>query len=323
MPPWTPPVGDNVLRPEAPEDFAVLFDILEQALAEEIAGDRETVIRPLALLGVRYLGGHTGLRCLLHGETGSGKTWAAKSLAQHLGAPFARISMPDTAETTWRGVDLTNHIDAMRRGLMQRGVNIGAATALANRAVVLVDDMDVIRLQPFQSYADSDRGQRGGRQSSLVNCWSGEDIAIDEGAWVWSTRSVLVIGAGQFDGLEEPVDGAALVRWGLVPPLAEGIAAGTVVEMPALTTADLCAVALRESAKLCAPAFEAFGYVLTISSEAVRHASATARARDSGAGVRAVTGVLRRAADRILIRAVSAGVPAGARITVAPDDIRG
>lgn len=321
MPYRTQPDADNVLRPETPENFAVLFDILEQELAADIAGDPENVIRPLALLGVRHLAGHTGLRCLLHGESGSGKTWSAKSLARHIGAPFVRVSMPDTAETTWRGVDITNHIDAMRRGLLRPGITSDAATALANRAVLLVDDMDVMRLEPFQSYGDSDKGQRAGRQSSLVNCWAGEDITIDEGAWVWSTRSVLVVGAGQFDGLEEPLDSSSLIRWGMIPPLAERIAMGTIVQMPPLTAADLCAVAKREALQLCAPAFSAFGYTLIISPEAVRRAVSAVRDSDSAAGVRVVAGLLRRVADRMLIRLVSTAVPAGARVTLAPDDV--
>ncbi|MHB1168738.1 MAG: ATP-binding protein [Longimicrobiales bacterium] len=321
MPYSTQPDADNVLRPETPEDFAVLFDILEQELAADIAGDRENVIRPLALLGVRHLAGHTGLRCLLHGESGSGKTWAAKALARHLGAPYVRVSMPDTAETTWRGVDITNHIDAMRRGLLRPGISSDAATALANRAVVLVDDMDVMRLEPFQSYGDSDKGQRAGRQSSLVNCWAGEDMMIDEGAWIWSARSALVIGAGQFDGLQEALDGSALIRWGMIPPLAERIAMGAIVQMPLLAAADLCAVAAREALQLCAPAFSAFGYTLIISPEAVRRAVNVVRERDHAAGVRAVTGLLRRVADRTLIQAVSQAAPVGARITLAPDDM--
>ena len=321
MPYRTHPDADNVLRPETPEDFAVLFDILEQELAADIAGDPENVIRPLALLGVRHLAGHTGLRCLLHGESGSGKTWAAKALARHLGAPFVRVSMPETAETTWRGVDITNHIGAMRRGLLRTTISSDVATALANRAVVLIDDMEVMRLEPFQSYGDSDKGQRAGRQSSLVNCWAGEDITIDEGAWVWSTRSVLVIGAGQFDGLEEPLDSSALIRWGMIPPLAERIAMGTIVHMAPLAAANLCAVAMRGALELCAPAFSAFGYTLIISPEAVRRAVSVVRDCDSAAGVRAVTGLLRRVADRMLIRLVSTAVPAGARVTLAPDDV--
>lgn len=322
MPYRTQPGVNNVLRPETPEDFAVLFDILEQELTADIAGDRENVIRPLALLGVRHLAGHTGLRCLLHGESGSGKTWAAKALARHLGAPYVRVSMPDTAETTWRGADITNHIDAMRRGLLRPSISSVAATALANRAVVLIDDMDVMRLEPFQSYGDSDKGQRAGRQSSLVNCWAGEDITIDEGAWVWSTRSVLVIGAGQFDGLEEPLDSSSLIRWGMIPPLAERIAMGTIVHMPPLAAADLCAVASREALQLCGPTFSAFGYVLNISPEAVRCALSVVRNRDGRAGVRGIAGLLRRAADRRLTRAVTEAVPFGAQITLAPDDVQ-
>lgn len=323
MPSRAQPDADNVLRPETPQDYAALFDILEQGLAVDIAGNREDVIRSLALLGVRHLAGHHGLRCLLHGESGSGKTWAAKSLARQLGAPFVRISMPDTAETTWRGVDLTNHIDAVRRGLVRPGITPHAATGLANRAVVLVDDMDVMRLEPFQSYSESDKGQRAGRQASLVNCWAGEDIIIDEGAWVWSTRSVLMIGAGRFEGAEEPLNSSSLVRWGIIPPLAERIALSTVVHMPLLEPADLSHVVLREALQLCEPAFSAFGYRLCISPEAVRRAVASEQARSTAVGVRAVVGVLRRAADRVLIRMVSNAVPVGARATLAPDDLYG
>jgi len=308
------------LRPQSPEDFAILFEILETELAAEIAGDREKLIQPLALLGVRHLAGHTGLRCIIRGETGTGKTTVAKALALQLGAPFCRISAGEMAETTWRGADLTNHIDALRRGLLGTKVTMSSATALACRSIVLIDDLDVLRLQPFESYSDSDRGQRAGRQASLAGLWSGEDILVNEGEWTWSTAGVLVIGAGAFEGVEHPIDSASLTQWGLATSLAERLASGTIIQMEPLPLADLCAVALREAEQLVAPAFQAFGYELTISAAAAHHAAGYARARDESAGVRSVVGVLRRAADRLLIRLVTSAKP-GARVTLAPDDL--
>jgi hypothetical protein len=80
-------------------------------------------------------------------------------------------------------------------------------------------------------------------------------------------------------------------------------------------------VASRETLQLCGPTFASFGYTLIISPEAVRRAVTIVRSRDSGAGVRAVTGLLRRVADRMLIRAVSQALPVGGRVTLAPDDV--
>ena len=240
------------LRPESPEDFAVLFDMLETELATDIRGDREKLIQPLALLGVRHLAGHAGLRCLIRGEPGTGKTAIAKCLALHLGAQFCRISVAEMAETTWRGADLPRHIDALRRGLMGPTVTGSSATALANRSVVLIDDLDVLRLQPFEAYSESDPGQRAGRQASLVGLWSGEDIIINEGEWTWSTAGVLVFGAGAFEDIESPVDSVSLTKWGLAASLAERLACGTILQLEPLPLADLCTVAMRETEQLVA-----------------------------------------------------------------------
>jgi hypothetical protein len=309
-------IDASLLRPQSPQDFAVLFDMFES----ELAVDRETVIQPVALLGVRHLA-HTGLRAMIRGEAGTGKTRTAKSLALHLGAPFCRISVAEMAEMTWRGADLTNHIDSLRRGLIQPGVTTSVATGLTNRAVVLIDHMDALRIQPFESCSESDKGQRAGRQSSLENLWSGEDILINEGEWSWCTAGVLVIGAGRFDGIDEPVDSVALTQWGLAASLAERLAAGTIIELQPLRLADLCAVALREAERLLMPAFQGFGFRLAISAAAVHHAATSARARDESAGVRVVTAMLRRAADRLLIRHVTNASPAGSSVTLAPDDL--
>lgn len=243
-------------------------------------------------------------------------------LAALLGVPFCRVSLAETAETTWRGADITNQIDAMRRGLFRPGTTMEAATALASQAVVLVDDMDVMRLEPYQSYADSDRGQRAGRQQSLLSLWSGEPMPIGEADWIWRTDSVLVIGAGEFDGARIPLDSGALVRWGLSSALAERVTSGTIVHMRELPSADMSAVACREAYRLCAPAYEGFGYRLRISPEAARHAMMATRERDQHAGVRAVIGLLRRSAGRLLVGMVLEAAPVGTVGTLAPDDLQ-
>lgn len=312
---------DPFLLPQSPDDYADLFSILEAELQQDLVGDPSGVIQPLALLGVRHLAGHGCLRCLIHGQPGTGKTTAAKLLAPLLGLPFCRVSLAETAETTWRGADITHQIDAMRRGLIRPGVTGEAATALASRAVVLVDDMDVMRLEPYRSYADSDRGQRAGRQQSLLSLWSGEALPIGEADWIWRTDSVLVIGAGEFEGVGAPLDSAALIEWGLSAALAERVTSGTIVHMRELPAADVSAVACREAYRLSAPAFEGFGYDLRISPEVGRHAVLVARDRDPHAGVRAVIGLLRRSADRLLIGTVLGAAPKGTVCTLAPDDL--
>jgi hypothetical protein len=313
--------SEHMLRPQTPADHADLFAVLEAELREDLVGDPADVIQPLALLGVRHLAGHAGLRCLIHGQPGSGKSTAARVLADLLGAPCCRISLAETAETTWKGADITDQIDAMRRELIRPGVTLEAATALASRAIVLVDDMDVLRLEPYRSYGDSDRGQRVGRQQSLLSLWSGEAVPIGGADWIWRTERVLVIGAGEFEGADAPLDSAALLRWGLSATLAERVTSGTIVHMRQLPPADVSRVACREAYRLSAPAFEGFGYRLFISPEASHHALLVCRERDPHAGVRAVAGLLRRSADRLLIRMVLAEAPVASMATLAPDDL--
>jgi hypothetical protein len=316
------PSDSSVLRPRTPADHADLFAMLEAELSEEFTASLEDVIQPLALLGVRHLAGHRGLRCLIHGESGVGKTTAAKVLAGLLGVPFCRLSLTETAETTWRGADIPNQIDALRRGLIRPGVSVDSATLLASQSIVLVDDMDVMRVEPYGSYGDSDRGQRAGRQQSLLSLWSGEPMPIGEADWTWHTETVLVIGAGEFHGIEPPMDAAGLVRRGLSAPLAERLASGSLIHVPALTAPDLARVACREAQRLSISAFEAFGYPFRISMEAAHQAVTVARRRGADAGVRGVVGLLRRSADRLLIRMICAeAAPIGTAVVLAPDDL--
>jgi hypothetical protein len=305
------------LEPRTPADFADLFAMLEEDLTSAIVADAHDVVRPLALLGVRHLAGQAGLRCLIHGEPGTGKTTAARILAGLLGFPFFRVSMAETAQTTWRGTDLPAHVNAAYQGvrMLPHGIR------LMSRAVVLLDDLQVLRLEPFASHGDSTRDQREGLQSSLLSVLSGESISVADGEWTWDSSRCLILCAGHFHGLDGDVDAASLTRWGISRPLADRISAGTIIRLRELPTTDLAEVAMREAHATLSAAFNAFGYALVIAPEAVRHAARTARQRDPEAGPRQVVAAIRRAGDRLLMRLIENGVPHRTVATLTPDDV--
>jgi hypothetical protein len=309
------------LSPRSPADMADLYAMVHDDVSSHVAGAANaSTLKSLALLGVRSLAGHELLRCLIVGEPGTGKTTVVRQLAHTLGLPFLRVSMPDTPETTWGGgADLLDQVAALVRALPESGPE---SARRAGHMVLLIDDLDIVRLEPWVAHGASDRGQREGRQRSLLSVWSGDTLPIgDDYSWRWDTRRVLVIACMEGDGLPDTVVGAAdLVRWGFLAPLADRIAMGAVLRMHPVSRTEATDLLVRETERLAAPAFEAFGYRLTVSPAAARYVLVSLEKAD--AGVRSLVGVLRDAADAALIELVTSAAPVGTERVLGPDDVQ-
>lgn len=303
------------LEPQTPADMADLFGMICDDLGRRITGCKDTV-RTFALLGTRHLAGHELLRCLVLGEPGSGKTTIVESLAQIIDVPYLRVSMTETPETTWGGgPDILDQVAALAS-------SDGGRRGDASHMLLHLDDLDIVRLEPWQAYGAPDRGQRDGRQRSLLTLWSGGVIAVgDEHPWQWRTSRSLIIACMEGDGLPDPpLTAARLVAWGLLPPLADRFASGTVVRMPVMTERDLVPFAAAEAEQRATPAFRAFGYQLAIPPAVARYALAIRKGPASGP--RELIGILCDAADRALIELVASAAPPATERVIRPDDIR-
>jgi hypothetical protein len=303
------------LEPQTPADMADLFGMICDDLGRRIAGCQD-VVRTFALLGTRHLAGHELLRCLVIGEPGTGKTTIVEALAQIIDVPYLRISMPETPETTWGGgPDILDQVAALKS-------RDGGHRADASHMLLHLDDLDIVRIEPWQAYGAPDRGQREGRQRSLLTLWSGGVIGVgDDHPWQWNTRRSLIIACMEADGLPDPpLTAARLAAWGLLPPLADRFASGTVVRMPVMMERDIVPLATAEAERRAAPAFRAFGYRLTIPASVARYALAARKA--TAPGPRELIGILCDAADRALIELVASAAPPTTERVIRPDDIR-
>ncbi len=309
------------LEPAGPADAAALYGMLLDELRRCIRGtENELTLQTIALLGVRHAAGRGHLRALIVGEPGTGKTRLVEPVAELLAMPLVRIPVAEMAETTWGGgSDLPDYIQALASHLGDRGIVTGRAQA--ERAVVLIDDLDAAQLKPFgTSYGNSERGQREGRQRSLLTLWQGGAIPIgDDGTWSWRSARALVIAA--MEGAElppGPLSSVDLQRWGLLPNLAERMAMGTILRMHPVRGVELAWVIEQEAHRLSAPAYQSFGYTLRIDPAAARYA---ARVVEKRGGTRAAVGLLRAACDRALLELVAAGAAHGTVRVIGPDDV--
>lgn len=306
------------LRPESPADMADLYSMVLDELRSRVTGRRNVpALRMLALLGVRHLAGHELLRCVVIGEPGVGKTTLVRALAECLDCErrLLRVPLPETPETTWGGgADLPDRI----RGFVEEMPSVSRGSA--EGMLLHLDDMDIMRLKPWESYGASDRGQREGRQRSLLSIWSGEEISAgDDWSQRFSTRRILVIGCLEGEGLPAKPDSGALVKWGLIPALAERMAMSTLVRLHPAEGHEAGIVAVREAERLAQPAYEAFGYRLSISAEAVAYALRSVEPRELS--TRGLIGLLRAAADNALLELVARAAPRGTARVVGPDDV--
>src|SRR5690606_23955980 len=136
----------------------------------------------LALLGVRHLarnltGNTTLLRALITGPRASGKSSLAKIFAESLGVPHVIIPASAMAEMNWSGSDLGDFLGV----LYDSSLSMQAALEVierAERAVVVVDDLDALRL-PGRYGSPSTRDYQLGRQQGLRLLFEGGVIPIE------------------------------------------------------------------------------------------------------------------------------------------------
>lgn len=318
--------GRDGLCPTNHDDVAALFDLMYETMRGQIVGcDAE--IERLALLGVRHLardltGRDALLRALITGPPGSGKSTLARVFAETMSLPQVTIPASAMAEMNWSGSDLGDFLGVLYHA-PPVGLDPAEAVALAERAVVVVDDMDALRL-PGRYGSASSRDYQLGRQECLRPLMEGGVIPIESrnASMFWQSRRALVIAVGTFDDVGAVAPTADdLVAWGMIPPLAEHLCAGTVVRMPEAAAIDIFEI-LKRNTSAPGVAFDAFGYRLTVSAEALTFVAESIRERACLNGVRAGIACIANSAERVLISMIRDRAPVGTHRVLAPDDIR-
>lgn len=311
---------DNALMPRDPDDALVLFRIFHDELESSIGRRPETP--RLALLAVRHVLGEEMLRLLLIGAPGVGKTFMARRLSEMLDVPFLEFSVSSMVEEGWKGAGPSEHLATLYKQAALTSATQTAAKRAAERAVLLVDELDKAREAP-PGASSSTRDNRIGKQLSLLPLIGDGKITIERASGdhlEWRSRGALVVCAGVFDGLEaESPSAEDLTDWGLLPELAERLAFGTILRVRAPDRAHLIRV-LYSSLAPIQGLFSRFGYRLGASEEVLHYL--VNHLIEAGHGARSGMGILRSAAEEALLALITGNAEIGTVRILQPDDVR-
>ena len=194
-------------RAPAPESARDVYRRLHSELRQRIVEpDDGGICSRLALAGVAHLNGVRGARILLIGRSGSGKTHAAKSLAEVLGIPHIQLDMSDATATGWRGVDVPSLLGDF-------AARVGDDF---ERAMVIMDEADKLRM-PHGIDDGPAREAKINLQNSVLALLAGQVVTPDDGTNnQLRTQGLLIIGTASFDDsiTTEPVPTDLLVHYG-------------------------------------------------------------------------------------------------------------
>ncbi|HEY9226535.1 MAG TPA: AAA family ATPase [Gemmatimonadaceae bacterium] len=260
-----------------------------------------------------------GARLVLTGPPGSGKTTAARAIAESLGLAFSGVwDCTGIVQQGYKGTD----VQALMR---QFHINNKSDFTATEHAVICVDELDKIAVRTTSDAVDS--SVRIGQQQSLLPLFSGDgemrfsaDAASHQGEIVVRTRSMLVIGCGVFENLPSDSTTDDYVQHGLMRELAERITLR--IALPGASPSVLVEV-YRERAEELRVRFRRFGWDLEIPDETLRLLARVVASGSAASGSRAGAAWLEDAAQRRLCELLEGGAAEHTRVTLGPDDIDG
>ena len=305
-----------------PEDRLALYELIRDELTRRAIGVSPDVIRQLTLIGTQHIAGDGGSRVVLRGASGSGKSFLARTIGHVLGAlgvPVLRVSCGMLSELNWSGSDLGDEVARLFDSL--RGGHPSRIAELAARAVVILDDFEHARL-PGSYSSRATRDYRQGKQQGLAALLKGEVIPGSDHApsKSWSAERALIIVAARFEGLRHPAAADDISDWGVLPEMAEYLAAAHtfVLEPPAGEALER--ILFGGIPEMC-ERFASFGYSLQVAPETISYLVRAISVRGSGGGVLQARSRLEHAASTLLLGALERRMARGAVVTLAPDHV--
>jgi len=313
---------DRADRPNTPEGRSALYRYVRSELAARL-GKEPHAHQVLSLAAVRHADGQ-GSQIFLRGPAGSGKTRLIREFASIAATgPYGEVPVAVLSEQGWRGGDLSFFLYHVYRDLVAHH-DATRIQEMAERAIILVDDLDHARLAGTYSSA-STQDHREGRQSTILSLLTGAPVPVGtergDGGWIWRGSRALIVVAGRFPELGPGIASAEdLAAWGMIPPLAERIAAMSSVTLAPgardrldTETLSACVRAIRQ--------FRGYGYHLDVSPSLVRYAETRLEAMGYSPGPGELGAWIGAAAERLLARMVDDVVPVGTNCVLAPDDL--
>lgn len=313
---------DRTDRPSTPEGRSALYRYVRSELAARLGKDPHAH-QVLSLAAVRHAEGQ-GSQIFLRGPAGSGKTHLIREFASVAASgPYSEVPAAVLSEQGWRGGDLSFYLYHVYRDLMAKHDPM-RAQEIAERAIILVDDLDHARLAGAYSSASA-QDHRKGRQATILSLLTGAPVPVGtergDGGWIWRGSRALIIVAGRFPELGSGVASAEdLVAWGMIPPLAERIATMSSVTLERRSrdlvntqTLTACVRAIRQ--------FRSYGYNLDVSPSLVGYAETRMEAMGYTPGPTELGAWIGAAAERLLAKMLDEVVPVGTDCVLAPDDL--
>jgi len=308
-----PPSAVRASRGDPAERAREEFAELREALATRILG--RNIIDRLALIALAHRRG-VSQRILLTGESGSGKSHIARTLAEVVDVPAYLQDANDITESGYRGLNVTNLIEAMYR-------HAGSDQQVVESSVLFLDEVDKTRITPGVDGVSFDK--RWGVQGNLLTLLDGKTPIVAEDSHLSvRTEKILIICAGAFsDAVWSDVRApttADLVSYGIVRELAERLRDR--IFLPPRTQAELAVVLQRSDESpesVLAPLARELGLRLRVLPATYTVVARMVAEGRGGLGLRSGTQLLVFAAHRALLRALAETDDPVALVT--PDDI--
>ena len=127
------------------------------------------------------------------GDSGTGKTFLCETACGAIGLPFEIVDVSSLSDTGYIGGSATDFLSRLYE-------KTGGNKELAERAIVILDEIDKIVDEPNAS-----KNTNKDVASELLKIVEGSDITFKAGysEVTLSTRNMLFVGCGAFDGIED------------------------------------------------------------------------------------------------------------------------